>query len=230
MVLESKIPVRTVKHNLPARRKLTSRPTVITLNIAHELRDKPDELITRYLETEERYYNHAKENWAQLPPDAHERKIEAIFGNNDARIAQVLGADRDPTVFMTKNEFTQHRERIAYPDLETTAPFYVLPRRPMLTDLYSDLLNEPTDDMSSSEKVSDDVRRLSGKGDMKSWNKLSGEDKWVLQLYGDECFERYGGLEMWVGELVPQEILKAVRGGDWDDSDDDDSSYNSEYD
>ena len=199
----------------------------VTLNLAHDLHSKPDDLITKYLEVEDTYYKRAAENWALLPADAHARKVEVIFENNNERVAASLGTSRDTATFMTKDELTEHRERTSYPSLPIPPPPAVYTHIPVpsLTSLYAELLNEPNDDIPSCEKVSDDVRRLSGKGDMKSWNKLSGEDKWVLQLYGDECFERYGGLEMWVGEFVPQEVLKAVRGASWDD--DDETSYGS---
>ncbi|KAF2830634.1 hypothetical protein CC86DRAFT_367355 [Ophiobolus disseminans] len=204
----------------------------ITLKLAHELREKPDELITKYIEAEDAYYMRAAENWALLPADAHARKIEAIYQNNEERITASLGAARELGIFMTKDELTEHRERASYPVLPIPPPppsVYTFTQAPSLTNLYTELLNEPNDDILCSDKVDDEVRHLSGKGDMRSWNKLSGEDKWVLQLYGDECFERYGGLEMWVREYVPQEVLKAVRGAEWDDNDnDDESSYMSE--
>lgn len=197
----------------------------ITLSLANTINDDPSEVITKYLDTEETYYKRAAENYARLSPDAYGRKIEVIFANDNARVEAALGASRDLSVFMTKEELTAHRERAAYPYLPFP-PFpapYTPTTIPDPTELYSDLLNEPTDDMLCSDKISDEVRRLSGKGDMKSWSRLSSEDKWVLQLYGDECFERYGGLEIWCGESVPQEVLKVVRGASWDDADDDSS-------
>jgi hypothetical protein len=57
---------------------------------------------------------------------------------------------------------------------------------------------------------------------MKRWFSLSGEERWVLQMYEEECFERYGGMEIWDGDAVPLELLKVVRGEDWEGEDDDD--------
>jgi hypothetical protein len=198
----------------------------VTMTLARDLCDTPDDLVTEYLASEEAYYNRAAEAYAALPPDAHSRKIEAIYHNDNERVCASLGANRYLNHFMTKEELFVHRERSNYPILhvQQCPSSYTDVAGPSLTKLYSDLLNEPYDDVPDGGKVRDEVQRLSGKGDMRSWNKLSGEDKWVLQLYGEECFEKYGGLEMWVGELVPQEVLKAVRGACWNESDDDSDS------
>jgi hypothetical protein len=194
----------------------------ITISLARNLCDKPDAKIAEYLSNEEKYYKRAAENYALLSPEAYPSKIEALFANEKPRVDAALGEGRDLTVFMTKEELTVHRERAVYPHL--SPPPYPASYMPMivpdLTKLYADLLSEPKDDISCSDKIGDDVRRLSDKDDMKSWARLSGEDKWVLQLYGDECLERYGGLEIWCGEVVPQEVLKVVRGALWDESDD----------
>ena len=40
----------------------------------------------------------------------------------------------------------------------------------------------------------------------------SDEDKWVLDMYRVECFERYGTLEIWWAEGVPVEVYKTLRG------------------
>ena len=44
-------------------------------------------------------------------------------------------------------------------------------------------------------------------------------------MYEDECFERYGGMEIWCGEAVPLEVFRLVRGeeDDGDDGDDEGS-------
>ncbi|KAH8725111.1 hypothetical protein GQ44DRAFT_682121 [Phaeosphaeriaceae sp. PMI808] len=202
----------------------------VTLNLARSLCENPDAQIKSYLDDEERYYKRAAENYALLPSDAYTRKLEIIFENDNARIESSLGASRDLTIFMTKEELTVHRERAAYPCLPSPpfpAPF-VPTTLPMLTSLYATLLREPIDDIPGSGKVRDDVERLEDTGDMKPWKKLTGEDKWVLQLYGDECFERYGGLEIWCSENVPQEVMKAVRGATWDDGDEDNSTTSSD--
>jgi hypothetical protein len=197
----------------------------ITMHLAHDLPADPSAPITTYLATEETYYQRAASNFALLPHDACTRKLETIYANDAARIAASLGADRDPTRFCSKEELFAHRENWRLPTLPSPPGPPVYPRAavPCLATLYEKLLREPVDDVAYAEAVRDEVRRLAGKGDMKAWHRLAEEDKWVLQLYGDECFETYGGLEIWCGEFVPLEILKAVRGS-WDESDDGGSS------
>ncbi|OAL06282.1 hypothetical protein IQ06DRAFT_290270 [Phaeosphaeriaceae sp. SRC1lsM3a] len=198
----------------------------VTLALAHEMPEDPNADIASFLASEEAYYHAAAANYAILDADGRARKLEAIFENDQARIDAALGPDRDLSVFMSKDELVAYRERARYPVL----PFPPFPAPysptavPSLTNLYDDLLTEVSDDVSCSEKIQDEVCRLSGKGDMRSYRHLSGEDRWVLQLYGDECFEAYGGLEIWCGENVPQEVLRVVRGGTWDDDDDDSST------
>jgi hypothetical protein len=58
----------------------------------------------------------------------------------------------------------------------------------------------------------------------KRWAELAEEVKWVLGVYGEECCEWWGGMEIWCEELVPKAILMAVRGEDMSGDGDDDSS------
>jgi hypothetical protein len=197
----------------------------ITLNLAHKLYSSPNDAIKTYLDNEDKYYENSAETYASLDAEARALKIETIFNNDTAQVDAALGPNRDLTIFMSKEELTAHRERTNYPQFHVSIVNVPYDSTSVLslTSLYADLLCEPSDDTPGSERIRDEVRRLSGKDDMKSWNRLSGEDKWVVQLYGDECFDTYGGLEIWCGESVPQEVLKIVRGGTWD-ADDDSSS------
>jgi len=129
---------------------------------------------------------------------------------------------------------TQTRVRAQVPFLPL--PPYPLPYSnapiPNPINTYTMLLNPPLTIAPNavSDKIADEVGRLAGKLDMRRLYKLSDEELWTLQLYGDECFERYGGLEVWHGESVPRDVLKLVRGavGGEDDGGDDDSSVSSD--
>ncbi|KAH7397015.1 hypothetical protein DE146DRAFT_658429 [Phaeosphaeria sp. MPI-PUGE-AT-0046c] len=198
----------------------------ITLALAHEMPEDPRADIEAFFATEEAYYHAAAANYAILDAEGRARKLESIFGSDQTTIDRCLGPDRDLSAFMSKEELVALRERAPYPFLPIPphpAPYAPI-AVPLLTDLYNELLHEMNDDVSCSEKIRDEVRRLSGKGNMVSYRHLSGEDRWVLQLYGEECFEAYGGLEIWCGENVPQEVLRVMRGGAWNDDDDDSSS------
>lgn len=63
--------------------------------------------------------------------------------------------------------------------------------------------------------------------DLKDWYRVSQLEKWTLQLYSEECFERYGGLEIWWVEGMPVEVYNSLRGHMSDDDDDDDDDCSS---
>ncbi|KAF2737014.1 hypothetical protein EJ04DRAFT_510583 [Polyplosphaeria fusca] len=203
----------------------------ITLNLARNLVKDPNAAIKCYLDSERAYYDKAAANFSALKPDAIARKLDSIFNNDEPRIAAALGDDR--TSFMPFKDFVAHRESMPYPPLPLPPYPAPLPTAytpvPAMVPMYNALLLEPVDHMPCSDRVSDEVRACARKGlDMKYWRRLKGEERWVLQLYADECFERYGGLEIWVGGAVPMEVLRIVRGEDMDGDDDDSSSYMSE--
>ena len=101
--------------------------------------------------------------------------------------------------------------------------FLCIPQ-PMLIPTYKWMLEEPIDHIIYSEWVGDHLRSNSrGCRGMKSWYWHNGEERWVLQMYSEECFEKYGGLEMWWGLGAPWEALKAARGEEGM-ADDDNSS------
>jgi hypothetical protein len=194
----------------------------ITLGLAQQLPNDPNADLKTYLEDEELYYKRAAENYALFDANVYARKLNYIFNNDKARMDAAVGPGRDLNIFMTKEELVANREKTTYPNLLTPPGYpyvFTSTKLPSLYDVYRDMLSEPKDEMPESEKIRDEVTRLEDKGDMESWRSLSAEDKWVLQLYGDECFEKFGGLEIWIGEHVPQEVLKLVRGVAWEDDD-----------
>jgi hypothetical protein len=89
--------------------------------------------------------------------------------------------------------------------------------RPSLTETYNVLLAEPVTPIALGTRVTDEVERLSGRGDMRTEARTSAEELWVLRLYASACFERFGGLEVWCSEWVPMEALRGVRGVGWDE-------------
>jgi hypothetical protein len=228
-LIRPSLPIEALVYLPQAYGGLGVKNPFIALSLACELSASPNDAIETYLDAENTSYETAAEGFAQLDDGERALKIEALFDNDAARINEALGPNRDLSVFMSKEEFTAHREReLPFQPRHPWEPvpfiFHHCPVvEPSLTDLYDDLSDEPCADVPCSEKIREEIKRLAGKDDMKSWKHLSGEDKWVLQLYGDECFDAFGGLEIWCGEHVPQEVLKIVRGVAWD-ADDDSSS------
>lgn len=208
---------------------------LITLNLARDISSDPSEIIQEYLDVEGKYYEAALSNWAALKPEHISRKLSAIFHNNDEGIAAALGQDCAFGTFMTKASLTKHREYALFPHLPLTLlrdaiPVLTFPspfqdrRAPYLVGFYNTLLEEPIENIIASERVSDEVRNC---GSMKYWDHLDAYDRWVLQMYGDECFERYGTLEVWLEEYVPRICMILARGGGWDSGDDESSDMTS---
>ncbi|KAL5118899.1 hypothetical protein ACEQ8H_003222 [Pleosporales sp. CAS-2024a] len=199
----------------------------ILLNLAAGLLDDPDAVLRDYLQAEDVYYKRAAANYALLDADKHARKLEAIFNHDKTRMDAALGADRDLSVFMTKEELVCMREQTTYSNIRAPAGHeldFEPTKLPSLAEAYRTLLEKPADHVPWTENIREEVNALGGKGDMKSWRRSSTEDRWVLQLYGDECSEKFGRLEIWASEHVPQEVLKMARGTAWDDDDDGSSS------
>jgi hypothetical protein len=82
-------------------------------------------------------------------------------------------------------------------------------------------MDENVDEPKASEMVRTRVREVRCG---ERWAELAEEVKWVLGVYGEECCEWWGGMEIWCEDFVPKAILMAVRGEDMSGGGDDDSS------
>lgn len=194
----------------------------IALNLASDVQEEPESEMEAYLEAEKNFYNRAAAIFASQSQEMLEEKLTSIFGNSQDRITSVFG-DVGHNTFMTMEAFTRNRESIPYPMLQMVqypAPIPPWTPIPALINPYNALLEEPINHVDGSEKVIDNVRDLSGRNGMRKFFNLSGEDRWVLQMYSEECFETYGGLEIWHAEGVPLELLRLVRGEDGEVDDD----------
>ncbi|ORX96499.1 hypothetical protein BCR34DRAFT_497720 [Clohesyomyces aquaticus] len=196
----------------------------ITLYLAHSVCEEPSAKLQEYVEIEDDYYARAKETFESLTPDYLRRAQIGVFGLDDdldhkKRTKEVLG-DYDPTVFMSKDGLTAYRDRLHYPRLPVMgikaargeSPYKPTPD---ILPVYEELLKEPIDYMVNTGAVQ---RFLSTRdGYCRAKQDFTDEEKWVLQLYGDECVERYGGFELWDPKYVPLEVLKMARGEDPDE-------------
>ncbi|KAF2649673.1 hypothetical protein K491DRAFT_697913 [Lophiostoma macrostomum CBS 122681] len=205
----------------------------ITLNLARDVSEDPTAIVREFLDEEKAHYKKAKAHFDGFTAEVRARKISNLFEDKQDRIDAALGPGRDLTAFMTFEEFTKHREAIPYPYVPLPlppAPMTSYTPIPSLVQTYKSLLEEPVDHVNGSERVMQSTRSLAGKNGMKKWFSLSGEERWVLQMYEDECFERYGGMEIWYGEAVPLELLRVVRGEDMGEEDNDDDDEGSDSD
>lgn len=226
----------------------------VAINQAQKILEDPNATLKGYLADEQKFYEQLREAFSKLTTKQREDKLRAIFNDDEERMVAVFGADyktaiatfppledltanreRQPPLFsfpFTSNPFTPsgYNYPSAYP--MPTYPTY-LSSTPSLYSIYPDLLSQylflsdepPKPLINASEKILDEVYRLSGEPGMKSWEKLSVDEKWAVGLYGEECLERFGGLEMWWANGVPMELMKVVRGLDDEDDDVSVSSY-----
>ncbi|KAF2257568.1 hypothetical protein CC78DRAFT_483147 [Lojkania enalia] len=193
----------------------------ITLNLAKPIMEDPASDMKIYLTHEKSFYDLAKSIFDSMTPEARERKLEGIFEDDKARQESVF-TSRSVHEFMTFAEFTAYRGALEYPLLQEYPPYRPFHPRttpPNMSSEYLNLLQERIEYVPHPRKVYKNVNKLAGP-DMKMWNKLSGEERWVVQLYFEECVERYGGLEIWNREMAPVEVLKVVRGEEDDYEDD----------
>jgi len=204
----------------------------VALASAAKISESGSGRIEGYLSEEAAYYEKAADRYT-LASGQRQQRLETIFNNDLSRMISALGSETtsgvclDALPFMTEAEMTEHRERTSYPLL--TSYFWKLGpvTVPDLLSLYHDLLGEDTDRIGESQRTKREVQRLSRMRDLKDWYRVSQLEKWTLQLYSEECFERYGGLEIWWAEGMPVEVYNSLRGHMSDDDDDDDDDCSS---
>ncbi|OCK81191.1 hypothetical protein K432DRAFT_442566 [Lepidopterella palustris CBS 459.81] len=180
----------------------------ITLSLARSVAKDPSSIMAKYLKEERTAYEKAKEKFEALDTAARNRKLEAIYPNKE-RIAAAFPFDEDKTTFMSYEDYTKWRESVAHV--------------PSLHSAYADLMRVTEDEIEPSREVEDEVRRLNHvqSGDFYLW-RMTSEERWVVQLYSEELFERFGGLSLSDRNWVPKEALRVLRGQDPEESDDDD--------
>ncbi|OCK90807.1 uncharacterized protein K441DRAFT_577843 [Cenococcum geophilum 1.58] len=180
-----------------------------TLSLSHNVFEKPEKVMQDFLKEERAAYDKAKERFEILGQQGRLRKLEVIYPDKD-KIASIF-TDGDTDTFMSFEEYTRWRESAA-----NTVCLY---------EAYKDLYRVPEDDVETSREVNSELRRLHRtQGGFCYW-QLSSEERWVVQLYSEELFERYGGLSLVDKNWLPLRALKMLRGEEDDDEDDDVSVY-----
>ncbi|KAI4638795.1 hypothetical protein J4E93_009823 [Alternaria ventricosa] len=200
----------------------------VTLASAAKISESGSGRIEGYLSEEAAYYKQAADKYTRTSGCQRQQRLETIFNNDLSRMISALGPEVTSSLclaalpFMTKAEMTEYRERTLYPLISGDFWSPVLLKMPNLLCLYHDLLGEDTGRIEESQRTKREVQRLSRTRDLKDWYRVSQLEKWTLQLYSEECFERYGGLEIWWAEGMPVEVYNSLRGHMSDDDDDDD--------
>lgn len=194
----------------------------------------PVSMWTDYLNDEKKYYESVADIFQGHTTKQREEKLKGIFDGDEERIAAVFGSDwkTATATFPTLQELTAGRERLArrgvyiqpnpFAPPNTAQDYPYVPLSPTLGDppnplnIYHSLAMQPfPSDYDVSDRVRNGIARLAGKPGMNPFDFMNVQDRWALAFYGDECFERFGGLEIWYGDGVPRELLRVLRGEEY---------------
>lgn len=197
----------------------------ITLQLGDKTMSDPRAAIQSYLDSESAYHEVAARQFAAMPAQLRQQKLEDVLNEHEECMAATLGNDGHVYAFPTLAELTARRESAVYPHLSFDGPLayrHAAVKTPSLITLWRSLLNEPVHHIEDGARVSGYMAQCCD-GERKTWRQLSGEDRWVLQMYSEECFEKYGTLNIWWADGVPTEVYKALRGQVWDQGEEEDS-------
>ena len=193
----------------------------VTLSLSAKAREPLTVQIQHYLSLEDEYYSKMKNLYTDRLPMEQQTKIQAIIKDDRLKMTSVLGLPTNANLtrtlipFITKDELFKHRERTTY--LETILGYNFTSPNLELVSLYRRMMKECIYYVDGSTKVTRLLRQLGGEGNRKCWSELRAENQWVVQMYSDECFERYGTLDIWWSDGVPIEVYNEIRGKQWDD-------------
>ncbi|KAI2486800.1 hypothetical protein Ptr902_00933 [Pyrenophora tritici-repentis] len=186
--------------------------------------------LQEYHSLEDEYYRKKLAEYLRRSPLEQKMKAQAILKDDQSEITSVFGlppcSNLEPAMipFMTKEELFKHRDRTSYGETNLDSGW----NSPSveLACLHRQLIEKSVNRVDGSLKVTRNLGQLDGKGWRRSWSRMRSEDQWVMQMYSDDCFERYGTLDIWWSDGVPVEVYNEVRGYQWDYDDDHDGSSN----
>ncbi|KAJ4983830.1 hypothetical protein SVAN01_10693 [Stagonosporopsis vannaccii] len=196
---------------------------LITLNLARNIVSDSASIINDYREVEQQYHQTALTNWSALDSTHITKKLLHVFAANDDAINASLGPwagdPNFPTPFLSLPNLTRHRDYALYPHLppsllHPTSPFPIPPppdnlHIPYPLGLYQTLLNAPVETISASERLRQETRDC---GSMKRWDQLESQERWVLAMYGEECLDVFGSLDVWCERYVPGVCVVLLKG------------------
>lgn len=154
--------------------------------------------------------SHLLDDFAEAEAEAY-RSAKIRFETNQVyrhSVDDPKFVPKDADTFMSFEEFTRYREEFGYGyDGE-------------LCDVFIDLLKQPSEEsieataevMTALNKMN--TSRLTGRtGISGNWYGMTPYWKWVTQLYGPEMIEKFGGLNIVDGDLLPIGIVPELRSG-----------------
>ncbi len=196
-------------------------PFISFLVVRDQVLKDPESRMREFLKDEREAYNMAKKNFEALNERDRLRRLHAILGKPSDRDFQGFipvsasfhadgnkrnedGSDRrkpgwaGPTdgAFLSFDEFTRYREILSEP----------------LRCAYNGLLLTPRNvDVQATNEVLVYLGHPSLEQRMVSWNGLSSDRKWLVQLYAKDAMRRFGGLAIVDQGLLPMGVMRALR-------------------
>jgi hypothetical protein len=170
-------------------------PLVDPLQIRDGLPSDPSHLLDDFLEAEAEAYRTAKTRFEKGQVKRYTLK-DIYFVPNDAN------------TFMSLEEFTRYREEFHY---EYDG---------QLCDVFTKLLEQPSKEIiEASAEVMTGLNVMNKNGLTEkagitgNWRRMTPYWKWVVQTYGPEIMERFGGLNVVDNWLLPIGIISELRSG-----------------
>ncbi|OQE16139.1 hypothetical protein PENSTE_c025G08858 [Penicillium steckii] len=172
-----------------------SSPFINLVGLRDSIIASPNSLMDDFFRREEEKYTRLKRDY--------------LAKDKDTLLAQNKGyRPDDVNTFMSFEEYTRHRDLIAY-----------APGR-QLVHVYDDLLRHPPQKeigYDYSGPISVGLAKLesqNGLSGIKSeWDDMSSYWKWVVQLYGPEIVDRFGGFNVVDPGLLPIGLVSQFRSG-----------------
>jgi hypothetical protein len=170
-------------------------PLVDPLQIRDGLPSDPSHLLDDFLEAEAEAYRTAKIRFEKGQVNRYSRE-------------DIFFVPEDANTFMSFEEFTRYREEFNYG------------YDGQLCDVFTKLLEQPSEEsIEASAEVMTGLNVMNKNGLTEkagitgNWRRMTPYWKWVVQTYGPEMMERFGGLNVVDNRLLPIGIISELRSG-----------------
>lgn len=170
-------------------------PLVNPLQIRDGLPSDPSHLLDDFLEAEAEAYRTAKIRFEKGQVKRYSRE-------------DIFFVPENANTFMSFEEFTRYREEFNYG------------YDGQLCDVFTKLLEQPSEEsIEASAEVMTGLNVMNKNGLTEkagitgNWRRMTPYWKWVVQTYGPEMMERFGGLNVVDNRLLPIGIISELRSG-----------------
>lgn len=191
-------------------------PFISFLVIREQLVKDPQATMAEFFESEREHYKRTKQEFDALSENERKRRMSKIWDTGVGKVNKYVEKSNDPheiltcphdstkhrfhdrvgKEFMTFEDFTCYRETLSY----------------HLRATYLKLLQTPSqDNVRQSWHVSHALQNLALAQPKLAWDKLSADQKWIIQLYSTGVLERFGGLNLVDRGLLPMGIMTMLR-------------------